>query len=46
MAGIKVIRHPDSVFDGFLNIYFIIDFKTRLEENKGGDVEKHTESCK
>ena len=46
MAGIKVIRHPDSVFDGFLNMYFIIDFKTRLEENKVGDVEKHTESCK
>ena len=45
MVG-KVIRHPDSVFDGFPNKYFIIDFKTRLEENKGGDVEKHTESCK
>ena len=45
MAG-KVIRYPDSLFDGFPNTYFIIDFKTRLEENKGGDVEKHTESCK
>ena len=45
MAG-TVIRHSDFVFDGFLNMYFIIDFKTRLEENKVGDVEKHTESCK
>ena len=45
MAG-KVIRHPDSVFDGFPNMYFITDFKMRLEENKGDDVEKHTESCK
>ena len=45
MAG-KVIRHPDSVFDGFSNMYFIINFKARLEENKRGDVEKHTESCK
>ena len=45
MAG-KVIRHPDFVFDGFPNMNFIIDFKTRLEENKGGDVGKHTESCK
>ena len=24
-------------------LYF--DFKTRLEENKGGDVERHTGSC-
>ena len=38
MAG-KVIRHPDSVFDGFPNMYFTIDFKARLEENKRGDVE-------
>ena len=38
MAG-KVIRHPDSVFDGFPNMNFITDFKTRLEENKRGDVE-------
>ena len=38
MAG-KVIRHPDSVFDGFPNMNFIIDFKARLEENKRGDVE-------
>ena len=38
MAG-KVIRHPDSVFDGFSNMNFIIDFKARLEENKRGDVE-------
>ena len=45
MAG-KVIRHPDSVFDGFPNMNFITDFKTRLEENKRGDVEKHAESCK
>ena len=35
----KVIRHPDSVFDGFPNMYFIIDFKARLEENQRGDVE-------
>ena len=28
MAG-KVIRHPDFVFDGFPNMNFIIDFKTR-----------------
>jgi len=45
MAG-KAIRHPDSIFDGFPNMYFKIDFKTRLEENKRGDVEKHTESYK
>ena len=45
LAG-EVIRYPDSVFDGFPNMYFIIDFKTRLEENKGDDVEKHTESWK
>ena len=38
MAG-KVIRHPDSAFDGFPNMYFITDFKARLEENKRGDVE-------
>ena len=38
MAG-KVIRHPDSVFDGFPNMYFTIDFKARLEENKRGEVE-------
>ena len=38
MAG-KVIRHSDSVFDGFPNMYFIIDFKARLEENKRGNVE-------
>ena len=42
----KLIRHSDSIFDGFPNIYFLIDFKTRLEENEGRDVEKHTESCK
>ena len=35
----KVIRHPDSVFDGFPNMYFTIDFKARLEENQRGDVE-------
>ena len=35
----KVIRHPDSVFDGFPNMYFIIDFKAGLEENQRGDVE-------
>ena len=40
----KVIRHPDSVFDGFPNMYFTIDFKARLEEKKRGDVEKHAES--
>ena len=45
MVG-KVIRYPDSVFNEFPNMYFIIYFKTRLEENKGGDVEKHTESWK
>ena len=45
MTG-KVTRYPDSVYDGFPNMNFIIDFKTRLEENKGGDVEKHTESFK
>lgn len=45
MAG-KVNRHPDSVVDGLSNRYFIIDFETILEENKGGDVEKHTKSCK
>ena len=45
MAG-KVIRYPDSVFNEFANMNFIIDFKTRLEENKGGDIEKHTESSK
>ena len=44
LAG-KVIRNPDSVFDGFPNMNFIIDFKTRLEENKGGAVERHTGSC-
>ena len=38
MAG-KLIRHPDSVFDGFPNMYFKVDFKTELEENKSGDVE-------
>ena len=38
MAG-KVTRHPDSVYDGFSNMNFIIDFKARLEENKRGDVE-------
>ena len=42
----KVIRHPDSVFDGFPNMYFTIDFKARLEEKKRGDVEKHAESWK
>ena len=35
----KVIRHPDSVFDGFPNMYFIIDFKARLEENQRSDFE-------
>ena len=45
MAG-KVIRQLDSIFDGFPNMYFITDFKTRMEGNKAGDVEKHTESCK
>lgn len=45
MAG-KVNRHPDSVVDRLPNRYFIIDFETILEENKGGDVEKHTKSCK
>ena len=45
MAG-KVIRYPDSVFDGFPNMYFIIDFQMSLDENKGGDVERHTESWK
>ena len=45
MAG-KVIRQLDSIFDEFPNVYFITDFKTRLEGNKAGDVEKHTESCK
>ena len=38
MAG-KLIRHPDFVFDGFPNMYFKVDFKTKLEENKSGDVE-------
>ena len=42
----KVIRQLDSIFDGFPNMYFITDFKTRLEGNKAGDVEKQTESCK
>ena len=37
MAG-KVIRQRDSVFDGFPNMYFIINFKARLEEKKRGDV--------
>ena len=45
MTG-KVTRYPDSVYDGFPNMNFLIDFKTRLEENKGSDAEKHTESCK
>ena len=35
----EVIRRPDSVFDGFPNMYFTIDFKARLEENKRGDAE-------
>ena len=35
----EVIRRPDSVFDGFPNMYFTIDFKARLEENKRNDVE-------
>ena len=33
MAG-KVNRHPDSVFDGLPNRYFIFDFEKILEENK------------
>ena len=41
----KVIRHPDSVFDGFPNMYFIIDFKARLEENQRGDVENTQKSA-
>ena len=42
----KVNRHPDSVVVGLPNRYFIIDFEMILKENKGGDVEKHAESCK
>ena len=42
----KVNCHPDSVFDGPPNIYFIIYFETILEEKKGGYVEKHMESWK
>ena len=33
MAG-KVNRHPDSVFDGLRNRYFIFEFEKILEENK------------
>ena len=42
----KVNRHPDSVVVGLSNRYFISDFEVILKENKGGDVEKHVESCK
>ena len=44
MAG-KVTRHPDSVFDGFSNMNFIIDFKARLEEKKRGEVENTQEAA-
>ena len=42
----KVNCHPDSVFDGPPNSYFIIYFETILEEKKGGYVEKHMERWK
>ena len=33
MTG-KVIRHPDSVFDGLPNRCFIVDFGAILKENR------------